>query len=167
MPALDDAGMFLAEDRRLALPVGSATARMLVHLRIAGLQEVSEDAFGEGRELLMQAGIAGVSKSVLVQVLAPYRLDETLVVPLRWVATGSSGVLFPQLDANLELSAVSSEESVLRLVGSYRPPLGGIGASLDRLLLHRVADATARRLLKQLVADLMAMDDPPADPHAG
>jgi hypothetical protein len=152
--------VFLAEETALALPVESAWGRMLTHLRLDGLEEVSEGAFGEGRELLMQAGIAGVSKNVLVQVLAAYLVDDTLVIPLRWVAAGPSGALFPQLDANLEISAVSAAESVLRLAGAYRPPLGGVGAGLDRLLLHRVANATARRLVRELAADLMAMDEP-------
>jgi hypothetical protein len=152
--------MFLAEETTLALPAESAWGRMLVHLRLDGLEEVSEGAFDEGRELLMQAGVAGVSKSVVVQVLAAYLLDDTLVIPLRWVAAGPSGSLFPQLDANLEISPASDTQSVLRLAGAYRPPLGGVGAGLDRLLLHRVADATARRLVRELAADLMAMDEP-------
>ena len=95
--------MFLIEETLLALPVECAEERMIDLVEFVGLQGVSDDAFGEGRQLLIQAGVAGVSKRVEVQVLPAQRIGGTLVVPIRWVATGPSGVLFPQLDANLEI----------------------------------------------------------------
>ena len=42
----------------------------------------------------------------------------------------------------------------LSLAGVYRPPLGALGAGLDRAVFHRVADATARSLLAR-VADAL------------
>ena len=38
----------------------------------------------------------------------------------------------------------------LALAGAYRPPLGRLGAGLDQMVLHRVATATMRALLRSV-----------------
>lgn len=148
--------MFLSEEVSLPLPPATAWHRMLVHLFVDGLQDVSMEAFASGRQLLIRAGGAGLSKKVQVQVLQAYVENDALVVPLRWVATGPTGALFPQLDGNLEIVKVSAEESRLQLVGSYRPPLGEVGAGLDRAVMHRVAQSTFRGFLRQMSDALLA-----------
>ncbi len=102
---------------------------------------------------------------MLVQLLRPYQHDAVLVVPVRWVATGATGAMFPQLDGNLELAAADADRSMLRLNGAYRPPLAAVGGGLDRLLLHRVADATIRRFLQDVAAGLVSAPDADADAH--
>jgi hypothetical protein len=76
-------------------------------------------------------------------------------MPLRVVATGPVG-LFPQLDADLELLATGSSTATLRLTGSYRVPLGSAGRLLDRVLLHRVAEASLADFLEQVSQRLLA-----------
>lgn len=34
--------------------------------------------------------------------------------------------------------------------GVYRPPGGSLGAALDKIVLHRIAEATIRALLMQI-----------------
>lgn len=51
--------------------------------------------------------------------------------------------------------AKGQEQTQLRLHGYYRPPLGRLGAGLNRAVMHRVASATARALLHS-VADALA-----------
>lgn len=148
--------MFLAEEVPLALSAATARRRLVGYLRDEGLQNASVEAFGEGRHLLIRAGVAGLSKEVQVQVLPAYMHGDTMVAPLRWVATGPTGAMFPQLDANLEVAPVDADTSILRLMGTYRPPLGAVGTTLDRVLLHRVAGATSRALLQQLSDALSA-----------
>jgi hypothetical protein len=155
--------MFVAEDMRLPLDVDAARARLLAFLSIGGLQESSEDASEVGRDLLLRAGVGAFSKQMLVQLLRPYQHDGVVVIPVRWVATGASGAMFPQLDGNLELAPVDATQSELRLKGAYRPPLAAVGGGLDRMLLHRVADATIRRFLQDIADGLMAVPD--ADTH--
>ena len=41
---------------------------------------------------------------------------------------------------------------MLAVSGAYRPPLGGLGAGLDRVLLHRVAQASIRAFTHQIGA---------------
>jgi hypothetical protein len=40
--------------------------------------------------------------------------------------------------------------TILTLTGAYRPPLGAVGAALDRAILRRVACATIRAFLAQV-----------------
>lgn len=154
--------VFVAEDVPLPLDYAAARARLLAQLRIDGLQASSSDAFEEGQEQLLRAGVGAVSKEVLVQLLRPYEHDGVLVVPVRWVATGTSGALFPQLDGNLELRA-EDDASILGLQGSYRPPLSAVGGALDRLLLNRVAGATVRRFLAEIAMELVALPESAVD----
>ncbi|MHB1164473.1 MAG: hypothetical protein ACYC3K_04445 [Candidatus Nanopelagicales bacterium] len=151
--------MFVAQEVQLPFAIDPAGARLLALLRLDGLQGNSEDAFDVGRGMLQSAGIGPVSKQVLVQLLHPYRHDRVLIVPLRWVATGPAGALFPQLDGNLELAPVDEDRSTLRLNGAYRPPLATVGARLDQLLLHHVADATIHRLLQDIAAGITALPE--------
>jgi hypothetical protein len=40
--------------------------------------------------------------------------------------------------------------TLIALAGSYRPPLGLVGAALDRVVLHRLAAATMRRFVNRI-----------------
>ena len=65
--------------------------------------------------------------------------------------------------ADIWLTPAGERSARLSLAGVYRPPLGALGAGLDRAVFHRVADATARSLLSR-VADVLARR--PKDPAA-
>jgi hypothetical protein len=73
-----------------------------------------------------------------------------MTVSLRWDPTGAGEELFPGFDGDLRLSAEGEARSRLRLVGSYRPPLGRTGLKLDRAVIWRVADATVRSFVGAL-----------------
>ncbi len=94
--------------------------------------------------------------SKLVQVYARDVLihDRSAVLTLRWEATGYGGGLFPALDADITLTPAGDDASVLTLDGAYRPPLAGLGAALDKVILHRVATSTVRSLLSQLAESI-------------
>ncbi len=157
--------MFVADEVGVPLVIDAARVRLLAYLSVDGLQEPADDASEVGRDLLLRAGVGAFSKQMLVQLLRPYQHDGILVVPVRWVATGATGAMFPQLDGNLELAPADDGQSVLRLNGAYRPPLAAVGGGLDRLLLHRVADATIRRFLQDVAAGILAVSDADADAH--
>ncbi|HEX9537282.1 MAG TPA: hypothetical protein VGA04_03810 [Streptosporangiaceae bacterium] len=72
-----------------------------------------------------------------------------------------SGALFPVLDADISLTPAGSQATRLALVGAYRPPLDGLGATLDKVILHRVAAATIRTLLDRVASALTATDAGP------
>jgi hypothetical protein len=59
------------------------------------------------------------------------------------------------LDADLILTPDGDDRSRLKLVGSYRPPLGRAGAVLDIMIMRQVAAATIRSLLERLAATVV------------
>jgi hypothetical protein len=78
-----------------------------------------------------------------------------MTLVLRWEATGVISALFPVLDADISLTPAGQQGILLAPAGSYRAPLGGLGAGLDKAILNRVATATIRALLRN-VADTTA-----------
>jgi hypothetical protein len=98
-----------------------------------------------------------LGKTVVLQVGEPLTRDEVTVVPLTWRATATPG-LFPVLSADLEIAPLDGALTQLTLRGRYEPPLGAIGRRLDRLLMHRIAEASVRAFLERLVTSLMAAD---------
>jgi hypothetical protein len=146
--------MFAAHEIALDLDFPAAKARLARLMRGDWLDSVSQDAYAEGLSGQVRVGpfgpVLGMSKLVEVRLLDPVPHDDLVVVPVRWEATGLMGRLFPVLDANLTLSESRDGRAVLRLAGAYRPPLDGVGAELDQIVLHRVAGATVRSLLARI-----------------
>ena len=77
---------------------------------------------------------------------------DSASLPLRWHATGPGGGLFPALDADLELTALGQDATMLRLAGAYRLPPGTAGGALDQTVLQTVAAATIQAFIRR-VAD--------------
>jgi hypothetical protein len=46
------------------------------------------------------------------------------------------------------------DQIMLTLMGRYEPPLGAVGRGLDRLVLHRIAEACIRSFLRRTAANL-------------
>src|SRR4029453_15692434 len=60
------------------------------------------------------------------------------------------GGLLPRLDADIELGSLGEDRTQLAISARYRPPLGVVGRAVDRVLLHRVAEATLKDFLDRL-----------------
>jgi len=71
---------------------------------------------------------------VRAQVLDAVTRSESAVLALRRQTTGPGGRLFPALDADLWLPPPGEHSARLSLAGVHRPPLGALGASLDRAI---------------------------------
>jgi hypothetical protein len=125
---------------------------LLVGQRLGGFAAA---ATSDGEAVLMRAGVGGISKQIAVQALEPTYGPNRVVIPMRWVATGVAGELFPALDGNLELRRLEDGTAELVLIGSYRPPLGRTGEVLDQLLLRRVARRTVESFVEHLAAALV------------
>lgn len=125
----------------------------------------SDDAYGEGMTGLSRIGprgpAPGISRLAEIRLQSLTAHDGHAGLALRWEARGPGGRLFPVLDADLTLTPAGENAALLTLSGAYRPPLGNLGAELDRLLLHRVAEATIRNFLERVAS---ALADPVADP---
>ena len=92
----------------------------------------------------------------------PVRMTGKTVLPLRWTATGATG-LFPSLEADLEVAPLAENHTQLAMSARYVPPLGPIGRVIDRAVLFRVAEATLKDFLDRvgeaLVRDVLATAD--------
>jgi hypothetical protein len=148
--------MFVADEVMLDLSFPAARARLSALTRGGVLTSASDDAYGTEITGLMRVGAAGVSRLVRVQFRDLPEQPTAAGLALRWEVTGPGGVLFPVLDADIELVEVGPQTSRLTLAGAYRPPLGALGEVLDRAILHRVASATIRSFLTRIAAGLIA-----------
>jgi hypothetical protein len=159
-------------DQAVTLDLDFPTAREQFLLLAHGnrLDAMSQDAYADGLAGQIRVGplggVPGMSKLVQVSLLDPVRRDDSVIVPMRWEATGLIGRLFPVLDANLMLGQDDQGRGVLRIAGVYRPPLGGLGEELDQIVLRRVAWATIRSLLRRIAALLADWAGEPASQGA-
>jgi hypothetical protein len=156
--------MFVGDE--VVLDVGFAVARArLADLTGSDLlRSASEDAYGSLVTGLAQVGALGLYKVVRVHVRQLAEADGHAGFAIRWEATGPGGGLFPALDADIRLVPAADQTTLLVLAGVYRPPLGPLGAALDRAALHRVAAATIRNFLVRLAASVTG---PAGAPEAG
>lgn len=153
--------MLVYDFTHIPLPIAAVRSRLL---EVTGLwQHVAEAAYDEGEDLLSRVGpfgpVPGLSKAVSVKAGTVRDRDDGFVMPLQWSATGTTE-LFPVMVADLEITPLGAQLTQLRFSGSYDPPMGSLGRQLDRLLLHQLAEATVRALLKQLVAALLVEPAP-------
>jgi hypothetical protein len=157
--------MFAAHELELEVSFRAAQARLVNLTQGEGLSGASQNAYEDGRAALIRVGpvgeIPGASKLVRVRFLDPVDRDDAMTMALRWEATGAAGGLFPVLDANITLTPTGEHTTRLALAGTYRPPLGRLGATVDRVILNQVAAATIHALL-QHVANAIAKPRPAA-----
>ena len=148
--------MFVCEDVRLE--IGFEVARDRLAKLDRWFLTASNDAYAKGITGVVRVGpggtAAGLSKVVEVRFQNLAGRDDDAGLALRWEVRGLGGRLFPVLDADLTLTSAETNATVLALAGVYRPPLGSLGAELDRLVLHRLAEATIRDFLQRVAAAL-------------
>jgi len=146
--------MFITQSLIVDSGYAAARARLARLVDSGGMAVVAHDSYEGVVTHLIRVGPAGdvpvASKLVQVRLVGPVERGGAMTIWLHWEATGAAAGLFPALDADLTLMAKGKEQTQLRLHGYYRPPLGRLGAGLDRAVMHRVASATARALLHSI-----------------
>jgi hypothetical protein len=150
--------MFIADRLTVDAGYAAARARLVRFVDTGGLAVVAQDSYQGVITRVIRVGpageVPGVSKLVQVRFVGPVERGGAMTIWLHWQAAGAAGGLFPALDADLILMAKGHEQAQLRLHGYYRPPLGRLGAGLDRAVMHRVASATVRALLHRVAGAL-------------
>ena len=142
--------MFVGDEMQLEIGFAVARDRLRQRAEAGALLGSSEDAYDHGTIGLERVGVRGLSKLVRVQVRELAWTDRSVGLAVRWEATGPGGGLFPVLDADITMTPAGGQVTILAVTGSYRPPLGTMGAALDRAVLHRVASATIRAFLAEV-----------------
>jgi hypothetical protein len=74
-------------------------------------------------------------------------------IDLRWKALRAAGI-FPSMEAELSIYPLSADETQLDLHGTYKPPLGALGGAVDRLVGHRIAEASVHRFIEDVAKSL-------------
>jgi hypothetical protein len=62
--------------------------------------------------------------------------------------------LYPVVTADLEIEPIDEDRTMVSLLASYDPPLGRIGAIVDRVAMHRIAQAALGRFFSELLNDV-------------
>ena len=151
--------MFTAQHQLLQVSLEVAQTRLVNLACRDGLGDASQRAYEGCLEPVMRVGplgdVPGLSKLVQVSFVEPVYRQDAMTLGMRWEATGVTGGLFPVLDGDLTLTRADDDTTELGLVASYRPPLGNLGAGLDRAILNHVAGATIRALLRSIASALV------------
>ena len=72
---------------------------------------------------------------------------------LTWAPT-ERRELHPTISADLEIEPIDESRTMVSLLASYVPPLGRLGAVVDRVALHRVTEAALRDYFGKLVLQI-------------
>lgn len=133
-------------------PAGVVRSRLLDGPN-AWLADLASDAAAEGESTRLRLGPNGghrmLAKEIAVQVGQPFARGASTVVPVTWTAHGAAP-LFPIFSGDLEIAAIGGVETQVVICGKYEPPLGALGEALDRVALHRIAQASIRAFLVEL-----------------
>jgi hypothetical protein len=149
--------MFVRYFVDLLLPLEQAEMVLLDHPErwISGL---ARGAQARGERLLAEVGFGNagrrVVKRVEIDLGRPLRYATKTVIPMTWRATGP-GLLFPTLEADVEVAALGPDRSQLAVSARYQPPLGAVGRVVDRALLHRVAEAILKDFVDRIAERLL------------
>ena len=74
-------------------------------------------------------------------------------VSIGWEAAHGPS-LFPMMSAQLSAWPLTATETQIELEGEYTPPLGSIGQAIDAAVGHRIAEASVRRFLENVVEQI-------------
>lgn len=148
--------MFLRSYVELNLPIAMVKETLLrtPEQWIPGLALSAQE---RGDRLLAEVGFpvrrGRVGKQVEIELGQPVATRGRTWLPITWHAIGPRGI-FPSLEGELEVAALGPNLTQLGLSARYKPPFGLVGESLDRALLHRVAEATVRDFVERVGAAL-------------
>jgi hypothetical protein len=150
--------MFIRYYVELAHPMPNLE-RSLLEAPSSWLPDLGERADERGQRLLTEVGFPmdghRIAKRVSIAIGDPVRSSARTWIPISWQATGARG-LFPVLDGDLEIASLGAERTQLAFSARYRPPLGLIGRTVDRVLLSRVAEATIKDFVDRIAERLDA-----------
>jgi hypothetical protein len=157
--------MFLRYYVELDLPAAQVEAA-LRDSPSSWLPALADGAVERAEPLLAEVGVGPtglrVTKRVSVRVGEPVQFPSKLSLPMTWEP---GGWLLPKLDAELELGTLGKSRTQLAISARYEPPLGTVGRTVDRLALHRVAEATIKDFLDRVAAALQSSGPSPHGRH--
>ena len=164
--------MFVRYYLELPLPPGRVEQALLGSPE--WLSELAGEAQRRGDVLLAEVGVgplgARLGRRVAVRVGEPVAFPSMTSLPMSWEPVGLEG-LFPRLAADLEVGPLGEDRTQLAISARCRPLLGVVGQAIDRVLVHRVAEATVKDFLDRvgqaITAQAAVRGSGAADGHPG
>lgn len=159
--------MFVSDFVTIDLPVQEVQRRLVVegstrlsaHALAADVE--AADLGRTHRPEPERADHRGTRTSTSVEIGDLRTRGDRTVIALRCTASGGSGSVFTDLDADLELAPVGPYATQVSLLGRYRPPPDASAVGTDQLLAQRVAQASIRAFLRRLKVALLTVPDVP------
>jgi len=124
----------------------------------AATRAASSRAESVAAQLRVQVAGLEVAKDIAITVRG---LDEVrgadgapvTRLALEWEAADSPR-LFPFMQAELSIYALTATETQLDFAGRYEPPLGALGSAMNAVVGHRIAEASVHRFLQDVARHL-------------
>jgi hypothetical protein len=111
------------------------------------LPSLAEDAASRlVTELGVNLGKVRVARAVQVEVSPPTIYPDRCQLYVAWRAA-EMPALFPELTGAFELLPLPPRQSRLSFDGRYVPPGRAVGRLVDRVLMHRVAEASVQEFV--------------------
>jgi hypothetical protein len=110
-------------------------------------------------ELNVDFGGIGVKADIKIHVkaieekLADDFSSASTTLHLEWEAASMPG-LFPLMHGELSIYPLTTTETQLDFAGTYEPPLGAVGRTMNAVALHRVAEASVHRFVRDVAGYL-------------
>ena len=127
------------------------------------LQRATTSAASRARTLAatLHVGVAGIDIGVDVRTNVQRIREEeraaavspATILEIGWEASGAPR-LFPVMHLELSAWPLSSTETQIEIVGEYRPPLGVVGNAFDAAVGHRIAEASMKNFLENVVEQM-------------
>lgn len=106
-------------------------------------------------ELSYVQGGARIRRHTQVNVGPVQRFAYGVTVQVGWKGA-THPELYPELEGHLRLEPRQPSGAILRFDARYTPPGGRVGATVDRALMHRVAESTVRDFVDGVAERLAA-----------
>ena len=146
--------MFLRAFVEIRVPA-EAAAGILRRLPQTLVESFATEAIDHGHtvltELAMPMGSRRISRQVEIVLGDAIETPSRTWLPLSWKASSAAN-FFPLLEGELEAAPLGIELTQIGLSARYKPPFGVVGSTLDRMFLHRVAEATVSDFLQHVAA---------------
>lgn len=144
--------MFLRTFVEIRVPSEGA-AGILRHLPQTLVENFAIQAIDHGHTVLAEVGFPlgnrRLEKQVEIELGDAVETPSRTWLPLTWKATNAA-TFFPLLEGELEAAPLGRELTQIGLSARYKPPFGVVGSTLDRMFLHRVAEATVSDFLQRV-----------------
>ena len=132
------------------------------------LERATEAGLSGAHESALEIEVGGIALAKEVHLDVKGFRDIPGRVPLgrvsiRWSPSDHSA-LFPVIEADLEAEPIDDERTMFSLLGLYQPPLGLVGAALDRLGFHRLAETALERFFHRLLVVIEESTPSDAEP---